>query len=200
MLYWHLDLASLLAPNAIAIYRALLYQNPPEQCPLTSGLRVAIHKLIVSTSAKRARRSWPWCRWSMLYSWLLFAWCVLFAPKVRITCYKLVSIRKSANAERAYHQKTARMMQKLPFDGCNSILSINSLTEEATYGTGLHRFSRASKSSCILPVLAQSASTAGVSHTGLFAFGHDLMIKVAEIRAKAGLNGWMALGDPTFQP
>jgi hypothetical protein len=67
---------------------------------------------------------------------------------VWITCYKLLSIRKSANAERVYDQKAARRMQKLPFDGCNSILSINSLAEEATYSTGLHRFSPTSKSSC----------------------------------------------------
>ena len=39
-----------------------------------------------------------------------------------------------------------------------------------------------------LLVLAQSTSTAGVSHTGLFAFGHDLTIKAAEIRW-AG-NSW----------
>jgi hypothetical protein len=109
--------------------------------------------------------------------------CLPELTSVWITCYKLLSIRKSANAERVYDQKAARRMQKLPFDGCNSILSINSLAEEATVQvfTGFHL--RAN-----LLVLAQSTSTAGVSHTGLFAFGHDLTIKVAEIRW-AG-NSW----------
>lgn len=56
ILSWHLDLASLLASNATG--KRALYENrwnPPVQCP--TGLRVAIHKLVVSTSAKCARRS-----------------------------------------------------------------------------------------------------------------------------------------------